>query len=195
MVGTYPRSCTRYHGLRYLISGKPGMSRLIIWRRTFEGAKSSLYGLLSWHGRSDLVVLRVPHPVRPAFRNWQGSSPLWQVGVPGLSDMGRCSSRCASTVANSARPDTWSRGRPPSQHLFPIQQLHFCQPVSTRCLVANRPPSRGELEDERAGVSVVRVAPMVHDFPHLGGEHRTLWLRGLIRLCPDKQFTVDVSMR
>ena len=58
---------------------------------------------------------------------------------------------------------------------------------------------RGELEDERAGVSVVGVAPAVHDFPHLGGEHRTYGthlLGSIHRLCPDKtDFTVhDVSV-
>ena len=48
---------------------------------------------------------------------------------------------------------------------------------------------RGELEDERAGVSVVGVAPAVHDFPHLGGEHRTYGAHlpgGVHRLGPDE---------
>lgn len=48
---------------------------------------------------------------------------------------------------------------------------------------------RGELEDERAGVSVIGVAPAVHDFPHLGSEHRTYGthlLGSVHRLCPDK---------
>lgn len=48
---------------------------------------------------------------------------------------------------------------------------------------------RGELEDERAGVAVVGVAPAVHDFPHFGSEHRTYGthlLGSVHRLGPDE---------
>ena len=46
-----------YHGLRYLISGKPGMSGKLFpyGTETFEVPYLYLSGLLSWHGQSNLV--------------------------------------------------------------------------------------------------------------------------------------------
>lgn len=54
--GPYPL-LHAYHGLRYLISGKPGMSGKLLpyGTETFEVPYLYLSGLLSWHGQSNLV--------------------------------------------------------------------------------------------------------------------------------------------
>ena len=54
--GPYPLLYA-YHGLRYLISGKPGMSGKLLpyGTETFEVPYLYLSGLLSWHGQSNLV--------------------------------------------------------------------------------------------------------------------------------------------
>jgi len=54
--GPYPL-LHAYHGLRYLISGKPGMSGKLFpyGTETFEVPYLYFSGLLSWHGQSNLV--------------------------------------------------------------------------------------------------------------------------------------------